>query len=118
MSSFSSGGGGGIGSSSSKYEGYGSGSGSGGISGGSSLAKKYEAYSGDSKYYDSNAKELNNNNNNEKNDRYDKYEYNSKYRSDNDVKDKKEDKVLFYLKIVKFVACNFRSTSPDFRKLR
>lgn len=94
MSSFSSGGGGGGGSvsSNSKYEGYGSGAGSGGNSGGSNLARKYEAYSGDSKYYDSNAKELNNNNN-EKLDRYDKYDYNSKFRSDNDVKDKKEETV-------------------------
>jgi hypothetical protein len=57
------------------------------------LAKKYEGYSGDSKYYNSTAKETNNNN-----DRYDKYDYNYKFRSDEDVKEKKEDKVLFYLK--------------------
>lgn len=68
-------------SSNSKYEGY-----------GSSIAKKYEGYGGDAKYYDSNNKDSY-----DRYDRYDKYDNNnaSKFRSDNDVKEKpKEEYVI------------------------
>ena len=57
------------------------------------IARKYEGYGGDSKYYDS-TKQGGGGDTYDRYERYDRYDNPSmsKYRSDNDVKDKPKDK--------------------------
>ena len=67
------------------------------------VAKKYEGYGGDAKYYDSNNKDSY-----DRYDRYDKYDNKnaSKFRSDNDVKEKHKEVRFLFIKYI-FILFSF-----------